>query len=338
MSDTAKSYVRVEYNGTDATDTFKPLIESFSFTDNADGTPDTISITASNQDNRWFKKKWIPQETDYIKAWIGVKNWTRGKSRAELFCGKFQLDTFSMRGYPQTIELEGISIPINKGFNSTVKTRTWETTDTQRILQDIADNADVSLIYEADPISVKELSQTDTDMGTAYSLCQEYGLCMKVYNDKLVIYDQTVYEKKDASYTIDKDDIEAQGGYDYTSSSIRLYDSVKIQYGSLAAKAVTYEYKLPGKSGQNMMYISGRVESMADAERKAKAELLKSIRNTKKITLTMMGETKYKAAENFNLSGFGELDGKYFIESVTHSKSWGRYTATLNAHMCVTDF
>lgn len=52
----------------------------------------------------------------------------------------------------------------------------------------------------------------------------------------------------------------------------------------------------------------------------------------------MMGSAKYLAADCFNLSGFGNLDGKYFIDAITHQKSGGKYTISLTAHMAVTEF
>lgn len=52
----------------------------------------------------------------------------------------------------------------------------------------------------------------------------------------------------------------------------------------------------------------------------------------------MVGSAKYVAADCFNLVGFGKLDGKYFIDSVTHTRSGGKYTISIEAHLTVTDF
>lgn len=86
------------------------------------------------------------------------------------------------------------------------------------------------------------------------------------------------------------------------------------------------------------MFISSKAETYSDAEIKAKAALRKNIRESTAITLNMVGSAKYVAADCFNLAGFGKVDGKYFIDSVTHTKSGGKYTISIEAHLTVTDF
>ena len=63
------------------------------------------------------------------------------------------------------------------------------------------------------------------------------------------------------------------------------------------------------------------------------------MRNEVRITLSVMGDIKYKAAECFNLNGYGKLDGKYFVDSVRHTQSArGIYTCNIEAHRVVTGF
>jgi phage protein D len=50
------------------------------------------------------------------------------------------------------------------------------------------------------------------------------------------------------------------------------------------------------------------------------------------------GDVRYKAASTVQLKGFGKMDGKYFIDSVTHKKSRGAYTCSLTLHKVVTKF
>ena len=115
-----------------------------------------------------------------------------------------------------------------------------------------------------------------------------------------------------------------------------MYDGVKIQYTNKNKKTITYKYMVPGKKGNRILYISGNAESHTDAERKAKAQLLENLRNANKLTLTLMGDPKYLAATTFKLTGFGKLNGKYFIDRVTHSKQ-GKYMTTIEAHPVITN-
>ena len=155
----------------------------------------------------------------------------------------------------------------------------------------------------------------------------------------MIIYDQTVYEGKEARYTITAAQLGGSGSYSISKQTTKLYDSVKIQYTTgKKGKTLTYEYIIPGKEGKRQMFVTTKAESLGDAEKKAKAALRKNLRESLQISIKMMGSAKYLAAACFILSGFGNLDGKYFIDTVTHQKSGGKYTVSIAAHMAVFDF
>jgi hypothetical protein len=168
-------------------------------------------------------------------------------------------------------------------------------------------------------------------------VASEYGLSMKLYNDKMIIYDQTSYEKKEAACTVSRDSLGGDGAYSYSAQITTVYDSVRIQY-TKGKQTLTYSYTIPGKKGNRTMYITSKADSLREAEIKAKAKLRENLRNSKSITLQLTGDTRYKAAQNIELEGFGKLDGKYFIDKVEHDKSGGKYESTVTAHPVVTSF
>lgn len=334
--DVMSSSIILRYNGKEATSITKES-NSFSFTDNASGEADTGTISVMNLSGKWMKG-FYPQISDYFKAWIKTENWFQGKTASKLYCGKFQVDSLTLSGWPQKAQLKGISIPIGTNFNVTQKNKTWKKTNTKKILADLAKNGGIALVYDAEIYDVDEISQSgQTDLAFAFSVCSEYGMSLKLYNDKMIVYDQTAYEKKAASYTIKKTDLGGEGAYTFTSQITTLYDSVKIQY-TKGDKTLTYSYTIPGKSGKRTMFITTKADSYKDAELKAKSKLRKNLRESRLITLKLPGNTKYKAAENFELAGFGRLDGKYFVDKVQHDKAHSKYTCTMTAHPVVTDF
>lgn len=331
-----KSRVLVHYNRKDISDTITDLLESFDWTDVASGEADTISMVLNDRDMRWVKKGFIPIAKDYMQVWIRVNNWMYDGDVRKIYCGKFQVDSFTASGFPNTFAIEGICLPINQSFNVTQRNKTYKKTSVKRLLQDVAKRSDMKLVYDAPDHKLDEISQSgQSDMDFAFSLCNDYGVAMKVYNGKLVAYDQTCYEKKKARYTIRRSDLGGNGAYNIQRNITTMYDGVKMQYSNKDKKDVTYKYVLPKKSGKRLLVISGSADSHADAEKKAKAQLLKTLREVQTVTLTMMGDPKYKACDNFMLEGFGRLNGKYFIDRVVHSKSGG-YTSTITAHKVVT--
>lgn len=321
------------YNGVNATEDFSSKAEAFTYTDIASGEADTISITVNNKSGQWLNN-FMPEDGDYIDVKIIVENWDSEGDNRSLLCGKFDIDDFKASGYMETSSLGGITIPIQTDINVTAKTRTYNKTTTKTILSDVCTAAGISLVYESEDYSVEELEQSNqTDLDFAYSLCKTYGLALKLYDSKMVVYDQTVYENKPAAYTIHKEDMQT---YSYIKTKSKLYDSVQIQYANPKSnKTLTYAYTIPGCSGKRTLYINEQADTYEDAERKAKSQLWENIRSAVKLTMKVKGDTKHIAAQNIQIEGMGKANGKYFIDRVTHSKNAKSvYTCSIEAHLC----
>lgn len=334
-----KSSLIIEYNGIEATDIIANDCSSFTWKDNASGTADTFTMNLSNLDQKWMNG-FFPYNTDTLKAWIQLQEWAADYREERLYCGTFMVDSLKFTGFPETLQLSGISVPTDGNFNVKQKSRTWKKTTLRTVLSDMSLEAGIDLVFDSEDVSIDTVNQSGkTDLAFAYSLCGEYGLAMKLYNNKIVVYDQTEYEKAEAQYDVTREQLGGSGAYSITNQVTAVYDSVKIQYTkSKKGKALTYEYTAPGKRGSRQMFLTTKAESLNDAEKKAKAALRENMRSSRSITLKMMGSVKYMAAQCFNLSGFGMLDGKYFIDSVTHQRSGGQYTCSVSAHLTVTDF
>lgn len=355
-----RSYVKVRYNGCDNTESLTADTEAFSWTDYASGSADTVTITLSNVTGKWFKG-YYPDEKDSIQTWIAVEDWPSSKtakkkvsavkkgtkstkatkktkkSEQKVYCGKFAVDSLRFSGLPETLELSGISVPINSKFNVSQHSYTWKKTSVKRILGIVAKRYGMQLSYSAQDVKVDSISQNaQTDLDFICSMCSEYGIAIKIYNSKIVAYDQNAYEKKAAKHTITKGDEES---YSINCQRSKKCNSVRIQYASgKKSKPLTYQFTRPKTKGTRQMIISSKAESLADAERKAKAALRENIRGCVSISLVMTGNIRYLATDNVNIKGFGKLDGKYFIDEAAHDKSGGKYTTSLTLHPCVTDF
>ncbi|MCM1543285.1 MAG: hypothetical protein NC121_18790 [Blautia sp.] len=337
--DTMRSRLILEYNGVDVTDAIAGSCESFTWKDNASGEADTLTMTLDDTSGKWMDG-FHPSDDDTFRAWIQMQEWAADYKQGKLYCGCFMIGSLKYGGFPETLQLSGISTPIDSNFNVKQKSRTWSRTTLRTMMGDIAGNAGIELVFDAEDVSIGSANQTGrTDLAFASSICSEYGLSVKLYNKKMVVYDQNVYERKAARYDITHGQLGESGAYTITEQAANLYDSVKIQYtDGRSGGTLTYAYTIPGKAGSRQMVVTTKADSYADAEKKAKAALRENVRNSRQVTIKMMGSAKYMAADCFNLSGFGKLDGKYFIDSVTHQKSGGKYTVSIAAHQAVTDF
>lgn len=337
--ETMRSKLIMEYNGVDVTDAIADSCDSFTWKDNSTGVADTLTLNLSNSNQKWMNG-FYPSEDDTFRAWIQLQNWAADYKQGKLFCGCYMVDSLKYGGFPETLQLSGISTPINSDFNVKQKSRTWNRTTLRTIMGDIARDAGIDLVFDAKDVCIDSANQTGkTDLAFAYQICSEYGLSVKLYNKKMVIYDQSAYERKAARYDISHEQLGESGAYSITKQVTSLYDSVKIQYtNGKSGGTLTYVYTIPGKAGNRQMFLTAKADSYADAEKKAKAALRENVRNSRQITIKMIGSVKYMAADCFNLVGFGKLDGKYFIDSVTHQRSGGKYTVSITAHLTVTDF
>ena len=165
-----RSKIVLHYNNADASKSITDDCEEFTFEDNASGSADSVALTVSNRSGKWMRK-FHPKEDDYIKVWIQVENWVQGKENAKLYCGRFAIDELSFSGFPELAQINGISIPIKGRFNETERDRTSKKTTTKGILSDIAKDAGVKLVYDAEIYSIDETSQSGrTDMEFAFGL------------------------------------------------------------------------------------------------------------------------------------------------------------------------
>lgn len=327
-----QSYVSVKYNGKDITKKITDYTEGFEYVDNASGTADTVSLKLNNRSGVWWGG-WIPIQGDYVEATIKTTNWNKEGDNRSLNCGYFLIDDLGYSGPPQIATIGGIATPINTDFNVTKKSKTWKKTSVKGILSSIAATAKIGLYFSGQDYSIDEMEQSDqTDVEFAFSLCASYNLAMKLYNRKMVVFDQTDYEKKAASLSLDRSKCSS---WSATKSMTRLYDCVQICYTD-SKKNKTLKYKFMMRNGSRILKLNETAESLQDAEIKAKAKLLEHNRKCQSINVKTRGDVKYIACKNIKMSGFGKLDGKYYIDTVTHTKdASGGYTVSLDMHLCV---
>ena len=215
------------------------------------------------------------------------------------------------RSPPSVASIGGISTPINTDFNVTKKSKTWKKTSVKGILSSIASSAKIGLYFSGQDYPIDELEQSDKeDVNFAFELCSSYNLAMKLYNKKIVTFDQTEYEKKPASFTLKKENCES---WSFTYSLTRMYDGVSISYTD-SKKNQTLKYKFMLKNGSRILKLNETAESLQDAEIKAKSKLLEHNRKCQTANLKVKGDTKYISSKCMKLEGFGKLDGKYYIE------------------------
>ena len=325
MSNSRKARVSVNYAGKNITQQIKSYIKSFSYTDVASGESDAMQLDLVDKDKKWMGA-WLPSKGDKINPKIITYNWDKEDTEKTFKCGDFTLDDLSYSGRPLTCNIGAVSIPRNEAFNDRARTKTWEKVTIKEIAKEIAKRANITLYYEADTISIKSIEQNgQTDCKFLYSICQDYGLAMKVYANKICIFDEEVYEKKKVVATIDESHMIS---WSYNTTLAGTYTGAKISYTDPTDDK---DHTVSIGSGKSILEVNVSADSEADAELKGKAKLANENKKSTTMSVTIKANSKIVASSNVNITGLKNLNGKYYVDKVKH-----RITGTDSYSMTLT--
>ena len=286
MAEARRVIPDIDFNGKSAKKSLDGLTEQIEYDDVASGASDTLSIQVFNKDMK-FLKGWLPKKGDRITASLTFKNWTKEGADKKLSCGDFLLDEMKMTGGPLVATLGGISIPTNSAIKSTNRTKTWKKVSIKQIAQEIAKRYGLKLIFDGPNYTIKSIEQTDkSDSSFLYDLCKDYGLGMKVYKNKIVIWGKSKYEGKKATATIKRADFIGDD-WDYTDTLEGTYTGARTSYKKgNDSKEISIYVGLVGEKakGARTLKISEQSDSENDARYKAAAKV--NLENEKATVLT----------------------------------------------------
>ncbi|MDE7246392.1 MAG: LysM peptidoglycan-binding domain-containing protein, partial [Lachnospiraceae bacterium] len=220
-------------------------------------------------------------------------------------------------------------IPRSTAFNEEERTKNWEEITVKEIAEEIASRAGISLFYEAEEIPVTSIEQDkQTDCKFLYSVCEKYGLAMKVFAEKIVIFDEAVYEAALPVTELKYEDFAA--GYRYKSKLEGTYTGAKIAYSD------------PGTGEDHIVIVGGgarikEINEVADSAADAQKKAIAALNNANKSDTTFSGTVKARreliASSCISLSGFGVPDGIYYLDKVvTKISGSGASQQSIEAH------
>lgn len=302
-------------------------LENFSYTDCANGESDSIDIKVSNTKKVW-NTKWKPEKGDILTAKIQQRNWRNlsGNKRETLVtvkCGTFYIDDLTYTGRPLVCNMGAIASPVYSKFNTETLTKTWENVSVKQIAKVIAEAAGLNLHYDASDISIASIEQSgQTNCNFLNSICKDYGLAMKIYSNKIVILDEEKLEQKKPVATIKETGIIK---WTHNSTMEGTYTGAKFSYTN-PDNDKTLEVTVGG--GSRIKNINVSANNLMEAQLKGIALLNNENKKAETMSITIPADNKIYAGTNVTIKGFGNLNGKYFVDKVKHSIGTN-YTMTL---------
>ena len=264
-----------------------------------------------------------------LQAVIVSKNRdTDGKDRM-LDCGSFELDSLKISGPPNVVTIKGTSLPYSSTVRKVAKTRSWENYNLSGIVEEISRKNGMACLYlpGAAPYYSRVEQDGISDIDFLKRLCDNAGYALKATNNILVIFDRYAASDRRTVLTITPDtpyekmSISTGKNTKYTCCRV---SCVASSGQVIEGWAYNDDYKEPDDDdedydGSEILEITQRVSSVAEAERIAEAQLKKCNQYALKLQFTFYGDTTLLAGQGVTLKGWGALDGEYVISAAKHS-------------------
>lgn len=314
-------------------DEIAALVESLTYTDNAADNSDSIDITLNAQDSGWLNG-WLPDKGATLRPKIRGYDWEQPGDHRSIECGLFVLDDVNFSDAPTTLQLGGVSKPSDTDFSELEREVIWKNTTIQRIGATIAARYGLGFTYDAEDYDIECDEQEDTDSSYYNTLCKNYGLILKVYAKRLWVYDREQYKAKPAVKTFQRTDIRP-GSFQWNTTLSGTYTGGYFNYTD-ADKDIDIVCSVGG--GTHTKSVNRRATSVYDASLQLVAELNNANHGTVKLQFGVDGDWQVCAGNCIEIKGYGKLDGKYFVDKVTHKVSKSGFTSDFECSGVSTPF
>lgn len=330
-----RAYARIQFEGAEITEEPECSLLSMTFTDAEDGKTDDLQFVMEDRDLIWAGN-WLEQSTVSRGAKVEAQIWLEeGGETSVLPCGVFEVDSVGLSGPPTRVTIRATSLPYKSGIRDEKKSKAWENYSLSGIGAEIASGGGMELQYlaEEDPFyeTREQVEQSDTVF--LLSLVWDAGLKMKITQNKIIIYDRSIYETQEAICTLDRagSDLVA---YSFDSDTFSAaYSRCVCRYVKPETGDVIEGIYTPENAETDMpeLVIDSKAETTAEAEANAKAAYENALKKKYTCDLTLVGDPMYMVGMNIQLDGFGAFSGKYAISSAKHTVS-GTYTTKVSGY------
>jgi phage protein D len=333
MAGARRAKPEIKYNGRDISD----FVVDFSYTDNSDKTDD-ISVKLDDRDELWIGD-WFPETGDTVDVSIRVYDWNSVGDNRMLPYGLFEVDNTN---YDDAMSINAVAVPITASGRSEKKTKAWKEIALSSIASDIAGTAGLSLTYDTaiDPYYDQTDQNDKSDLDFLTELCKSDGLCVKETDGQLIVFEESAYDAAPAMITIRRGSTDIYGNPKFKRNAKNIYKACEISYfDSKTDTTYTGSFSAPsvGDVGHTLKLRENFNSEQDDInlDRKAKARLREQNKKEWTCDIKLKGDITYCAGINIQLVGWRRFDGKYHVETCTHTIGSGGYVVSLSTRRCL---
>ncbi|MBR8701164.1 late control protein D [Fusobacterium sp. DD45] len=273
---------------------------------------------------------WNPLKGDKLKVNVYLFNWEIEDRVINIPVGTFYIDKVSYSGIPDIVSISALSVNVTTNIMDDKKNHVWESVSFKKIVEDIAKQSKLDLIYdckfERNYIRVEQ--KLESNFNFLKRLGEEIGVVIKLYNNKLIVFEETVYEKKESKLLITRDDIE---NYNLEIDDTDTYAGCKITYTDSSGKKMEATFFSKQRSGYKRntkrVLLINEDKAIPGKDKSKVREYLgkiaeKALRNKNKnsirANIQMIGKEKVlSVGDCIELLSFGIFNGKYMITKIS---------------------
>ncbi|MGL4566914.1 MAG: phage late control D family protein [Fusobacteriaceae bacterium] len=290
---------------------------------------DTLELTLHDRKGDWIGG-WLPQKGEKLDISYSLKGWS--PVTTVHYLGSFFLDSISYSGPPDVVSLKAISVNLESNIMDGKKNKSWENVTLKKIAEDISKECEVELMYdvEYDKTYSRVQQKNESDITLLKRLCQETGVNIKLYSDKIILFEESKFEKRESIFGIYKNN--DCTNYSFSLDDNDTYDACEISFLDYFEDKVIKvmcqagdrsEYK---NKTNRILFINEDKTPPGEGIEQKKEHVLKiaqkSLREKNKNATTgnleIMGRDELiSSGDTIDVYGFGRFDGKYFVTEIT---------------------
>jgi phage protein D len=311
--------VQIKYNLVDITRDITPYVTGMAYTDGLEKADD-LQVNLADPEGLW-SGAWMPDKNARLTVDIRVEE---DGQRHTLPCGLFFIDTVSESGPPASVSLKATSADLATNLRREEKVKAWEHVSLKRLFEDLAKNGNLKLSYLAkdNPVYRRIEQKKESDLSFAKRIAANEDLILKVTGDTLVVFEPGEFDAKPSVASFNKRDKTRVISWNLETQIVEAFNAVSVKYRSpQKKKSLEYVYKPAGAPAAGAtLRLNIRCESVAQAQRYAKAHYERRNRHNGSGDITVMGDTRLVAGVNIDLdSSWGAYAGKYAVSEAVHS-------------------
>ena len=300
--------------GKDISAAISPMVLSLTYTDFAHGQSDELELEIEDSAGKW-KSSWYPSKGDVITASIG---YLYGDM---VPCGSFELEEFEAKGPPDTVHARALASGVSKPMR-TACSKAYESTSLSQIAQQVASKHGLTLVGNVPDVSFQRVTQNqEKDLEFLKRIAGQYGQCFTVKGGQLVFMERSSLVGRSPVVTLARSDIK---NWSIKDKGLATFKGAHAAYTDPWTKS-THDQQVSGEAETDDVgdtkKLTGRLESDAHARLQAQAAL--SVANEARYEgqISVIGNPKLVGGNTVAVSGLGNFDGKYLINSSRHKLS-----------------